>query len=120
MQLTKGRRSEIRGLGGDEAERLSRIGNTANEAAAASFAIQMQYRGEERATELSLTQDMITRLAVEAAFRNVQICELIGHLIMESCNRHAGKEARPTPPISDPLGYRMKLALAVTGGGAAC
>ena len=42
----------------------------------------MQYRGEERTTELSLTQDMIGRLAFEAAFRNVQIGELIGELIV--------------------------------------
>ena len=53
-----------------------------NEAAAASFAVQMQYRGEERTTELPLTQDMIGRLALEAAFRNVQIGELIGELIV--------------------------------------
>ena len=56
-------------------------GNRANEAGAASVAIQMQYRGEERTTELPLTQDMIGRLAFEAAFRNVQIGELIGELI---------------------------------------
>jgi len=57
-------------------------GNKANEAGAASFAIRMQYKGEERTTELSLTQDMIGRLAFEAAFRNVQIGELIGELIV--------------------------------------
>ena len=57
-------------------------GNRANEAGAASFAIRMRYRGEERTTELPLTQDMIGRLAFEAAFRNVQICELIGELIV--------------------------------------
>ena len=57
-------------------------GNSANEAGAASFAIRMQYRGEERPTELPLTQDMIGRLAFEAAFRNVQIGELIGELIV--------------------------------------
>ena len=57
-------------------------GKRANEAGAASFAIRMQYRGEERTTELPLTQDMIGRLAFEAAFRNVQIGELIGELIV--------------------------------------
>ena len=57
-------------------------GNKADEAGAASFAVQMQYRGEERTTELPLTQDMIGRLAFEAAFRNVQIGELIGELIV--------------------------------------
>ena len=51
-------------------------------AGAASFAIKMQYRGEERTTELPLTQGTIGRLAFEAAFRNVQIGELIGELIV--------------------------------------
>jgi len=48
----------------------------------ASFAIKMRYRGEERTTELPLTQDMIGQLAFEAAFRNVRIGELIGELIV--------------------------------------
>src|SRR5262245_20225685 len=34
-------------------------GQRANEVGAASFAIRMQYRGEERTTELPLTQNMI-------------------------------------------------------------
>jgi hypothetical protein len=54
----------------------------ANEAGTASFAIRMQYRGEERTTELPLTQDMIGQLAFEAAFRNVSIGELIGKVIL--------------------------------------
>jgi hypothetical protein len=53
-----------------------------NEPGAATFAIRMQYRGEERTTELPLTQDMIGQLAFEAAFRNVSIGEFIGELIM--------------------------------------
>jgi hypothetical protein len=53
----------------------------ANEAGA-RFAIRMQYRGEERATELPLTQDMIGQLAFEAAFRNQRIGELIGELVV--------------------------------------
>ena len=57
-------------------------GNRANEAGAASFAIRMRYRGEERTTELPLTQDMVGQLAFEAAFRNVRIGELIGELIV--------------------------------------
>jgi len=52
------------------------------DASAASFAIRMQYRGEERTTELPLTQNMIGQLAFEAAFRNVTIGELIGQLIV--------------------------------------
>jgi hypothetical protein len=57
-------------------------GKRATEAGAATFAIRMQYRGEERTTELPLTQDMIGQLAFEAAFRNVTIGELIGQLII--------------------------------------
>ena len=49
----------------------------------ARFAISLRYQGEERTTELPLTQDMITQLAVEAAFRGVSIYDLIGDLIME-------------------------------------
>jgi hypothetical protein len=54
----------------------------AQKAGAASFAIRMQYRGEERTTELPLTEDMIGQLAFEAAFRNVSIGEFIGELIV--------------------------------------
>jgi hypothetical protein len=42
-----------------------------NDAGAANFAIKMQYRGEERTTELPLTQDMIRQLAFEAQFRDM-------------------------------------------------
>ena len=82
MHLIKGRPERNAQTQPDEAERLGPFGKPANEAGAASFAIKMQYRGEERVTELPLTQDMITQLAVEAAFRGVPICDLIGHLIM--------------------------------------
>src|SRR5262249_31394175 len=34
-----------------------------NEVGSANFAIRMQYKGEERTTELPLTQDMIRQLA---------------------------------------------------------
>jgi hypothetical protein len=54
---------------------------------AARFAIRMQYRDEQRTTELPLTQDMIGRLAFEAAFRNVTIGELIGELIAAVVNK---------------------------------
>ena len=82
MHLIKGRPERNAQAQRDEAERLGPFGKPANEAGAASLAIKMRYRGEERVTELPLTQDMITQLAVEAAFRGVPICDLIGHLIM--------------------------------------
>jgi hypothetical protein len=54
----------------------------------ARFAISMRYRGEERTTELPLTQDMIRQLAVEATVRGVPIRDLIGDLIMETLQAH--------------------------------
>ena len=48
----------------------------------------MQYRGEERTTELPLAHDMIRQLAFEAAFRNVTIGELIGQLIVAVANEN--------------------------------
>ena len=54
----------------------------ANEAGAAHFAIRMQYKGEERTTELPLTPDMIRELAFEAELRNIRIAELIGELMV--------------------------------------
>jgi hypothetical protein len=52
-----------------------------NEAGVANFAIKMQYRGEERTTDLALTQDVIRQLAFEAQFRDMSIGELVGELI---------------------------------------
>ena len=54
-------------------------GQRSSEAGAATIAIRMRYRGEERTTELPLTQDMIGRTR---ARENVQIGELIGELIV--------------------------------------
>jgi len=63
----------------------------------ARFAISMRYRGEERTTELPLTQDMITQLAVEAAFRGAPICDLIRDLTTGILQAHARKETAPVP-----------------------
>ena len=54
----------------------------ANEAAAVDFAIRIQYRGEERTTQLPLTQDLVRQLAFEAEFRNMRMGEFIGQLIV--------------------------------------
>jgi hypothetical protein len=59
-------------------ERAERI----NEVGLANFAIRMRYKGEERATELPLTHDMIRQLAFEAELRNMRIGELIGELMV--------------------------------------
>src|SRR5262245_27209117 len=72
----------------------------------ARFAITMRYRGEERTTELPLTQDMITQLAVEAAFRGVPIGDLIGDLIVESLETAQSNIAGSVkcPPIEGSTG----------------
>jgi hypothetical protein len=70
---------------------------TANGAGAASFAIKMQYRGDVRTTELPLAHDMIGQLAFEAAFRNVQIGELIGELIVAVVNKDLLQAVLPRP-----------------------
>ena len=46
----------------------------------------MQYKGDERTTELPLTQDMITQLAFEAQFRNMSIGEFVGELLIAIMN----------------------------------
>ena len=66
---------------------MQEVEKKGNEAGEASFAIRMQYRGEERTTELSVTQDMIGQLAFEAVFRNVNMGELIGEIIVALLKR---------------------------------
>jgi hypothetical protein len=48
----------------------------------ATLALRMRYRGEERTSELPLTQDMIRQLAFEAQFRSMSIGELVGELVI--------------------------------------
>jgi hypothetical protein len=48
----------------------------------ANFSIKIQYNGEERTTEFPLTTSMIRRLALEAEFRDMRICDLISELLM--------------------------------------
>ena len=53
----------------------------------ANLAIRMQYRGDERTTELPLTPDMIGQLAFEAQFRNLSIGEFVGELLIAIMKR---------------------------------
>jgi hypothetical protein len=47
----------------------------------ANLTLRMRYRGEERTSELPLTQDMIRQLAFEAQFRNMSLGEFVGELL---------------------------------------
>ena len=45
------------------------------------LALRMKYRGDERTSELPLTQDMVRQLALEAQFRDMSMGRLVGELI---------------------------------------
>jgi len=49
---------------------------------AVSFSLKMQYRGEERTTEIPLTQDMVRQLAIEAWLRDMKIGEVVSEVII--------------------------------------
>ena len=53
----------------------------------ANLALGMKYRGDERTSELLLTQDMIGQLAFEAQFRNMSIGEFVGELLTAMMKR---------------------------------
>ena len=47
-----------------------------------SFSLRMQYRGEERTTEIPLTHDMMRQLALEAWLRDKKVGEVVSELIV--------------------------------------
>jgi hypothetical protein len=53
-----------------------------NEMDLANLALRMKYRGDERTSELPLTQDMIRQLAFEAQLQDMSIGELVGELLI--------------------------------------
>lgn len=81
----------------------------------AVFAIRMEYKGQERSTDLPLDEEMIGQLAVEAEIRGMRIGELVGALILaivegdlfqlvrdETYPRQQGPQAPPSGPESPP------------------
>ena len=53
-----------------------------HEHGAVNFSLRMQYRGEERTTEIPLTPDMMRQLAIEAWLRDMRIGEVVSELIV--------------------------------------
>jgi hypothetical protein len=53
----------------------------------ANFMLTMRYKGQERTSELPLSQDMMGRLALEAEFRRMRIGELITQLIVAAIEK---------------------------------
>ena len=54
-----------------------------------SFSLKMQYRGEERTTEIPLTHDMMRQLALEAWLRDKKVGEVVSELIIAVFKRDA-------------------------------
>jgi Helix-turn-helix domain of resolvase len=77
----------------------------ANEGGPVNFAIWMQYRGQQRTTELALTQQTVRQLAFEAEFRNMRIGEFVGEVIAAMLKKNllqAVLEPERTPGKSTP------------------
>jgi len=49
---------------------------------AVSFSLKIQYRGEERTTEIPLTPDMMRQLAIEAWLRDMKMGEVVSEVII--------------------------------------
>jgi hypothetical protein len=49
---------------------------------AATFTIDMKYKGQEHSTELPFTPDLIGQMALEASFRNQEIGELAKEVLV--------------------------------------
>jgi hypothetical protein len=60
-----------------------------------NLALRMKYRGDERTSELPLTQDMIRQLAFEAQFQNMSIGELVGELLTAIVKRNLFQQLEP-------------------------
>lgn len=60
-----------------------RPGAPLNDGDPAVFAFRMEYRGRGRSTDLSLDEEMISQLAIEAETRGMRIGELLAALIPE-------------------------------------
>jgi hypothetical protein len=70
--------------------RLSPIGEgkpALDEASGGRFAFSVQYNGQRRSTELPFSQNMIGKIALEAQFRDMQMCQLLGELITATVNK---------------------------------
>jgi hypothetical protein len=66
----------------EQAQATTHADERSHKVHSANLALRMQYRGDERITELPLTQDMIRRLAFEAQFRGMSMGKLVSELII--------------------------------------
>jgi hypothetical protein len=73
-----------------------------DEVGLANLALGMKYRGDERTSELPLTQDMIRQLAFEAQFRNMSIGEFVGELLIAIMKRDLFQHVLLEPNCKQP------------------
>jgi hypothetical protein len=74
-----------------------------HETGTAHLAIMIGFKGKKRTTELPLAPDVITKLALEAEFRDPSIGELIGAVVVAATERDLFQlilktDARPLDP----------------------
>jgi len=67
-----------------------------------NLALRMKYRGDERTSELPLTQDMIRQLAFEAQFRNMSMGKLVGELLVAMMKRDLFQHVLDEPNSKQP------------------
>src|SRR6476646_7763569 len=68
-------------------------GSKAKEMDFANLALTMRYKGEERTTELALTQLAIGQLALEAGLRDMSIGELVSELLTATIQKNLFQRA---------------------------
>jgi hypothetical protein len=68
----------------------------------ARFAIQLRYGGEERTTDLPFTQDMISRLALEAESRDMKIGALLSELVVGTIRKELLQSVLPPGEAAAP------------------
>jgi transposase len=93
---------ELRDLTRTRKQLTRKIAQHSHHIQEATLVLRMKYRGDERTSELPLTQDMIRQLAFEAQFRNMSIGELVGELLMAMMKRSLFQHVLDEPNSKQP------------------
>lgn len=75
---------------------------TSAEAGSLKIAMRLRYKGRERTTELSLTEDVITQLVSQAEFRRMQIGDFVGDLLMTVAKKDLFRQVLDTHSADAP------------------
>ena len=91
--ITERRQDSQPGLEQTQYTTPHQAGSKAKEVNFANLALTMRYKGEERTTELALTQLAIGQLALEAGLRDMSIGELVGELLTATIQKNLFQRA---------------------------